>query len=112
LSFSTAEETAQISTRGIDSLDQSVALSAKTLSMVNTAVGLISQLTHQTKDIENIVTTIQSVAEQTNLLALNAAIEAARAGDMGRGFAVVASEVRTLAQRSAAAAKEIKTLID
>lgn len=67
LSFSTAEETAQISTRGIDSLDQSVALSAKTLSMVNTAVGLISQLTHQTKDIENIVTTIQSVAEQTNL---------------------------------------------
>ncbi|MGS8176452.1 methyl-accepting chemotaxis protein [Pseudomonas aeruginosa] len=46
--------------------------------MVNTAVGLISQLTHQTKDIENIVTTIQSVAEQTNLLALNAAIEAAR----------------------------------
>ncbi len=71
LSFSTAEETAQISTRGIDSLDQSVALSAKTLSMVNTAVGLISQLTHQTKDIENIVTTIQSVAEQTNLLALN-----------------------------------------
>ena len=83
LSFSTAEETAQISTRGIDSLDQSVALSAKTLSMVNTAVGLISQLTHQTKDIENIVTTIQSVAEQTNLLALNAAIEAARAGDMG-----------------------------
>ncbi|HBO9664030.1 methyl-accepting chemotaxis protein, partial [Pseudomonas aeruginosa] len=93
LSFSTAEETAQISTRGIDSLDQSVALSAKTLSMVNTAVGLISQLTHQTKDIENIVTTIQSVAEQTNLLALNAAIEAARAGDMGRGFAVVADEV-------------------
>ncbi len=70
LSFSTAEETAQISTRGIDSLDQSVALSAKTLSMVNTAVGLISQLTHQTKDIENIVTTIQSVAEQTNLLAM------------------------------------------
>ncbi|WP_432653246.1 methyl-accepting chemotaxis protein [Pseudomonas aeruginosa] len=71
--------------------------------MVNTAVGLISQLTHQTKDIENIVTTIQSVAEQTNLLALNAAIEAARAGDMGRGFAVVADEVRQLAARTSGA---------
>ncbi|KAB0785927.1 hypothetical protein IGA63_20190, partial [Pseudomonas aeruginosa] len=111
LSFSTAEETAQISTRGIDSLDQSVALSAKTLSMVNTAVGLISQLTHQTKDIENIVTTIQSVAEQTNLLALNAAIEAARAGDMGRGFAVVADEVRQLAARTSGATVEIKNVV-
>ncbi|VTM20388.1 putative chemotaxis transducer [Pseudomonas aeruginosa] len=111
LSFSTAEETAQISTRGIDSLDQSVALSAQTLSMVNTAVGLISQLTHQTKDIENIVTTIQSVAEQTNLLALNAAIEAARAGDMGRGFAVVADEVRQLAARTSGATVEIKNVV-
>lgn len=112
LSFSTAEETAQISTRGIDSLDQSVALSAKTLSMVNTAVGLISQLTHQTKDIENIVTTIQSVAEQTNLLALNAAIEAARAGDMGRGFAVVADEVRNLAHRAQESAQQIQKMIE
>ena len=89
----------------------SVALSAKTLSMVNTAVGLISQLTHQTKDIENIVTTIQSVAEQTNLLALNAAIEAARAGDMGRGFAVVADEVRQLAARTSGATVEIKNVV-
>ncbi len=111
LSFSTAEETAQISTRGIDSLDQSVALSAQTLSMVNTAVGLISQLTLQTKDIENIVTTIQGVAEQTNLLALNAAIEAARAGEMGRGFAVVADEVRQLAARTSGATVEIKNVV-
>ena len=74
-------------------------------------VGTMSSISDSAKKIVDIISVIDGIAFQTNILALNAAVEAARAGEQGRGFAVVASEVRNLAQRSASAAKEIKTLI-
>ena len=75
-------------------------------------VDTMGEINDSAKKIVDIIGVIDGIAFQTNILALNAAVEAARAGEQGRGFAVVASEVRNLAQRSAAAAKEIKTLID
>jgi methyl-accepting chemotaxis protein len=79
--------------------------------VVKQAVGTMNGITESSKKIADIIGVIDGIAFQTNILALNAAVEAARAGEQGRGFAVVASEVRSLAQRSAAAAKEIKDLI-
>jgi methyl-accepting chemotaxis protein len=80
-------------------------------AVVGNVVETMGSISDSSKKIADIIGVIDGIAFQTNILALNAAVEAARAGEQGRGFAVVAAEVRSLAQRSAAAAKEIKGLI-
>ena len=86
-------------------------VAAKGQQVVGRAVQSMNDISRSSRKISDIIGVIDEIAFQTNLLALNAAVEAARAGEQGRGFAVVATEVRNLAQRSASAAKEIKTLI-
>jgi len=90
---------------------QASGMAARGGEVVREAVQSMQAITESSKKISEIIGVIDGIAFQTNILALNAAVEAARAGEQGRGFAVVASEVRTLAHRSAAAAKDIKELI-
>ncbi|WP_206997573.1 methyl-accepting chemotaxis protein [Trinickia mobilis] len=92
-----ANNASEIATRGND--------------VVHRVIGTMGEINESSQKIVDIIGVIEGIAFQTNILALNAAVEAARAGEEGRGFAVVAGEVRNLAQRSAAAAKEIKALI-
>lgn len=87
-------------------------IASKGGKVVGEVVATMTAINESAKRIEDIISVIDGIAFQTNILALNAAVEAARAGEQGRGFSVVAAEVRSLAQRSASAAKEIKILID
>jgi len=115
---SSLEELSSMVSRNADNAKEASALSASARSSaeqgeseIRQLIGAMGEIAHSSKQIEDIINVIDDIAFQTNLLALNAAVEAARAGEQGRGFAVVAEAVRSLAQRSSSAAKDINSLI-
>lgn len=107
----TVKKNAENAQRASSSAVSTQDVAARGGEVVSQAVGAMSRIEESSRKISDIIGVIDEIARQTNLLALNAAVEAARAGEAGRGFAVVASEVRSLAQRSSQAAKDIKDLI-
>src|SRR5258706_1644644 len=108
----TVKQNANNCTRADTLADTASQVAGKAADQMRELAETMKHIDDSSHRVADILGAIEGIAFQTNILALNAAVEAARAGEQGRGFAVVASEVRSLAQRSAAAAKEIKALIE
>lgn len=107
-----SKETAGGSTEGLNLAKEILSDTDNLKTQIDIENEVVSSLVSKSKDISQVITLIQEIAFQTNILSLNAAVEAATAGEAGKGFAVVSAEVRNLANRSAEAAKQIKTLVE